>query len=208
MYSCDLRTWDVCTRVWLRDVNTWWWIYESLFMCVTCHLIHMRVCTPTRVRASDLEEQRVRYNMISWTWFLYIEEFSILPCPACPTYQSYISVGFIHDTFVSTLPCPVSKIRQCIRYDGWTAKWGIWEMNIRNVRFCMRFGIHPVYAIWSAYAVVCSLRDSYPCALWLLCDMCDIRVLSIMVPWVWFLYIEEFSKLSCPTCPTCRLLWQ
>ena len=136
------------------------------------------------------------------TWFLYIEEFSILPCPTCPTYQTYISVGLMHDTFVSALPCHVSEISACIRYDGWTAKRGIWETNIRNVRFCMRSGIHHVYAIWNVHAVVCSLWDSYPCSLWLSWDMCGIRVLSTTVPWAWFLYIEEFSILPCPTCPT------
>ena len=102
---------------------TWLWICGSLFMYGTCHFMHMWVCTPTRIRASDLEEERyVTSHTFSCTWFLRIEEFLILPCPTCPTCQPYILVGIVFDTFGDTVTCPVSKIKQCIRYDGWCAK--------------------------------------------------------------------------------------
>ncbi len=74
-------------------------------------------------------------HMISWLWFPYVEEFSILPCPACPTCRCYISVGLSADTLRDTLACQVSKFGPCIRYDGWTVTLGMWEVNIANVRF-------------------------------------------------------------------------
>ena len=57
------------------------------------------------------------YHDFAGTVF-YVEEFSILPCPACPTCQRYISVGIRADTFTDTVTCQVSEIKQCIRYDG------------------------------------------------------------------------------------------
>ena len=100
-----------------------------------------RICTPARVRASDLGRKtyacaiHVICNTILCTWFLYIEEFLILACPTCPTCQRYILVGLRADTLRDTLSCQVSKFGPCIRYDGWTVKLGMWEVNIENVRF-------------------------------------------------------------------------
>ena len=74
-------------------------------------------------------------TMFLHTWFLYIEEFLILPCPTCPPYQSYILVGIRADTFTDTVPCQVSKISVCIRYDGWAAYFGMLGMNMMRVRF-------------------------------------------------------------------------
>ena len=49
MYSCNLRTWDVCERdyvMWVCKctcmiVCTWLWMYECLFMYGTCHFVHV-----------------------------------------------------------------------------------------------------------------------------------------------------------------------
>ena len=152
----------------------------------------------------DVCDIRVICNTILCTWFLYIEEFSILPCPTCPTYQSYISVGLSADTLVDTLPCFVSKISVCIRYDGWTAKYGVCETNMNNVRF------HP-YSDWcNMYCVAGSGVRWMQCthnpvvfAPYVGCVF-GIRVICIVIPWTWFLYIEEFLKLPCPTCPACQ----
>ena len=75
------------------------WIMSAGYMCAICRL-------------------HVISTMILHTWFLYIEEFSIFPCPTCPMCQSYISVGVVSDTFADTVTCQVSKINACIRYDG------------------------------------------------------------------------------------------
>ena len=51
--------------MWVCDCMCMMWICGSLFMWVTCHFVHVWIYTPTRVRASDLEERRVRYTMVS-----------------------------------------------------------------------------------------------------------------------------------------------
>ena len=146
----------------------------------------------------------VTSTMILWAWFLYIEEFSILPCPTCPAWQTYISVRIIHDTLADTLPCFVSKISVCICYDGWNAKYGMCETNMNNVRF------HP-YSDWcNMHCVVGSsvgwMRGAHSLiafAPYVRCVFC-IRVTCIVILWTWFPYKEEFSKLPCPACPTCQ----
>ena len=49
--ECDYVMW-ICGHMYMM------WIYGSLFMYGTCHFMHMWVCTPTRIRASDFEEER------------------------------------------------------------------------------------------------------------------------------------------------------
>ena len=124
---------------------------------------------------------RVTSTMVLWLWFPYVEEFSILPCPTCLTCRTYISVGFVRDTFTDTVMCPVSKISVCIRYDGWCAKLGMWEMNIRNVRF-----------VWDALSITMVRCMTYACGFvphwshlrssWLrMRDICHLCVISTMI---------------------------
>ena len=76
------------------------------------------------------------FTMIFHARLFYIEEFSKLPCPTCPPCQTYISVGLDVDTLLFVLPCPVSKIKRCIRYDGYVAYLGMVKTNMEDVRFC------------------------------------------------------------------------
>lgn len=168
-----MHTWCGCVIA-----CTWICIRERLFMVVTCHFMCMWMCTPTRVRASDLgRTMHVTCNTILWMRFSCIEEFSKLPCPTCPPCQTYILVGFICDTFVDTVTCPVSKIRLCIRYDGWITKLGMCEVNIRNVRFVWNAVPIKFMCIWSIVLFsslcdrICVHHDSHMCAM---CDVCNI----------------------------------
>ena len=70
--------------------------------------------------------------------------------------QSYILVGIRADTFTDTVTCQVSKIKQCIRYDGYAAYFGMLETNIFHVRFRW-FGNRTYVRICGS--VHCRLRD-------------------------------------------------
>ncbi len=141
------------------------WSYPCLLWLRMCDVCHLYVIS----------------NMFSCTWFLYIEEFSILPCPACLTCQPYISVGLTHDTLCDTVTCRVSKIRLCIRYDGWITKLGMCEVNIRNVRFV--WNALPITMVWCMmYAYGFVLHWLYPCSSWLcMYDICCLYVTSTTI---------------------------
>ena len=47
-----------------------------------------------------------------------------------------VAVGLSADTFADTVTRQVSKIKQCIRYDGYAAYLGMVKTNMENVRFC------------------------------------------------------------------------
>ena len=91
---------------------------RCLFVCV-CDVCHVGVIS----------------TMISWARLLCMEKFLKLACPTCLMCQRYILVGFWADTFASSLPCQVSKISVCIRYDGCATYLSMWQTNMDYVRF-------------------------------------------------------------------------
>ena len=105
-FDCDVLSVlsIVSHRLWVRCVHRAYGYgcmdrYRSVCTCDVCH-----AC--------------VTSTMISGTRLSCMEKFLKLPCPTCPTYQSYILVALSGDTFICGLPCQVSKIGACIRYDG------------------------------------------------------------------------------------------
>ena len=119
-------------------------------------------------------------TMILCERFLCIEEFSKLACPTCPTYQPYISVGFIRDTFVDTVTCQVSKIKWCIRYDGWTATWCIWETNRSDVRFHLHVDWCDMHCAAGSMCLMDVMHMQFGCTC-IACVICAIYVWYL--PW-------------------------
>ena len=127
-------------------------------MYVCGFVLHWSCPCPLWLRMCDVCHLYVTSTMILWVRFFYIEEFLILPCPACLTCQSYISVGIRADIFTDTVMCPVSKISVCIRYDGWAAYFGMSKMNMMRVRFRW-FGNR-------TYVRICVLVHMFDSAIW------------------------------------------
>ena len=174
LYFSRAYAWHVCVCITVSCVQnqamyTLWWMnckmgymgneHEKCSFCIGSSIhhvyaiwnVHVVVCSlwdsyPCPLWLScDMCDIRVISTMMLRTWFLYIEEFSISPCPTCPTYQSYILVGLSADTFVDTIPCQVSKIGACIRYDGWCAK--------------LRYGWNE--HIWCSFWLWCAFSVAY-----------------------------------------------
>ena len=153
-----------------------WFIY-----CQVVLAMHMQIMCGIRVISI----------MILHVRFLYVEEFLILPCPACPTCRCYISVELSDDTFIDTLSCQVSEISACIRYDGWCAisAWW-WNEHIR----CSVFDVLDVLGLMMMQGGSndgCWIRDVHVRG----CRFVSIRIVFPRCLDVWYLlYLPWFHR--------------
>ena len=174
-----------CMWAWLRDggyvrVRTWLCVRDCEYVRVCSYMVRVIsctwwICTPARVRANDLEERRVRYTMVSaHVISLYRRVFDFTVSNVSNVSNLYFSRSYAwHVCVCVTVSCVRNQRMYTLCWMN--CKTGYMGNEHKKCSFCMRSGIHPVYAIWNAYAVVCSLWDSYPCIL-RFCVICAIYV--------------------------------